>query len=142
MTKDIVEWKRIKGKNLGFHKAQYNKMEEDINLHQQLEENRSKPSSLLKKLGIASACIVPLMAYATLRGYFDSKGIPIVDNQTLRKAISYTALIPAVGAIGQLIPFRFDNFDPGVWSTLVAIPLGLALNNACYSWGHSLGSVN
>lgn len=117
-------------------------MEEDNNLPQPPEDNRIKTSGLLKRLGIISACIVPVMAYSSLKGYFDSQGTPMIESQGLNKALYLTTSVPAIGAIGQIIPFRFDNFDPGCLSTILAIPLTVGLSQLSYSIGYSFGSMN
>lgn len=117
-------------------------MKEDNNLPQQSAVDRNKTLGLLKKLGITAACLVPVMAYSTLRGYYESQGIFPLGSQGADKTLTYITAIPAIGVIGQIIPFRFDNMDPGCLSTIVAIPLGIGLANACYAFGASLGSMN
>lgn len=118
-------------------------MEEDTSIPLQREENRNdKNSGLLKKLGITAACIAPIVAFSSLKGYFDSQGTPIIDSQRINKSLYLIAGVPAVCCIGQIIPFRFDNIDPGCLSTLVAVPLTMGLSQLSYYVGYSLGSIN
>jgi len=117
-------------------------MTENTNNLPQQPEDRNRTSGLLKKLGITAACLVPMIAYFSLKGYFDSQGTPLIESRGISKAISITTLIPAIGYNGQKIPFRYDNMDPGCFSTLIAIPLSIGLANICYSVGYSLGSMN
>jgi hypothetical protein len=106
------------------------------------DNQRNTSSGLLKKLGISAACLVPTMAFSSLKGYFDSQGTPMIESQGANKALYLATGIPAIAFIGQIIPFRFDNFDPGCFSTVLAIPLTIGLSGICYSIGYSLGSIN
>ena len=114
--------------------------EDTNNPPQQPEDNtRNKKSGLLKKLGITAACLVPVVAFSSVKGYFDSQGTPMIGIQGVNKALYLTTSIPAIGFIGQIIPFRFDNMDPGCFSTMLAIPLTIGLSQLSYYLGYSLG---
>jgi len=120
------------------------KMAEDTNnLPQQPEDNtRNKKSGLLKKIGITAGCIIPIVAFSSLKGYFDSQGTPMIESPGVNKALYLATSVPAIGFIGQIFPFRFDNFDPGCLSTMLAIPLTMGLSQLSYYLGYSLGYIS
>jgi hypothetical protein len=118
-------------------------MTENTNeLPQRTGDNRNKPSGLLKKLGITAACVAPIAIFSSLKGYFDGQGTPMIESHGINNALYVATGIPAVGCIGQIIPFRFDNFDPGCLTTILAIPLTVGLSKLSYAIGYSFGSMN
>lgn len=110
---------------------------DDSNQHLTVTEERNI-SKLLTKLGMAAICVTPLIAYSIFRGYCENQGVYPLGNLASDSALTYILAMPAIGGIGQIIPLRFDNMDPGCFSTIAALPITTALAAASYSLGSFL----
>jgi hypothetical protein len=115
-------------------------IENNVDLPQEPKVNRrNKPSRLLKELGIATACFIPIMAFSGLKGYFDSKGTPMIQSTGVNGTLYAATGAVAVLYMGDRIPFKFDNMDPGCLTSIFTIPVTIFLSNICYSLGHAYG---
>jgi len=96
-------------------------------------------SKILTGFVVGTAMIGSLAAYSAAQGYSTAKGDPMIELGLLDKTLYGLTGTASVISMGQMIPFRFDNMDPGCMSTIIAIPLSVCLAKASYAFGYAYG---